>query len=144
MTARKTTKTTPAPRFAHYAEKEATPTMQAYAEWLTRETGYAVDVQSVVLASWLRGEFQKSAENQTRWEQSKAQKAEEAEARKARAAERAAQAEQKRAERAERAKEREAAAKERAAKKAAAEAKRIERAKAVLSAAEAKTEEVAA
>ncbi len=65
MTARKTTET-PAPRFANYATKEATPTMQAYAEWLTRETGYAVDVQSVVIASWLRGEFQKSEENQRR------------------------------------------------------------------------------
>ncbi len=126
MTARKTNKTTPAPRFAHYAEKEATPTMQAYADWLTRETGYAVDVQSVVLASWLRGEFQKSEENQTR------------------IADAASAREQAKTDRAERKAEREAAAKERAAKKAAAEAKRIERAKAVLAAAEAKTEEKAA
>lgn len=126
MTARKTTKTTPAPRFAHYAEKEATPTMQAYAEWLTRETGYAVDVQTVVLASWLRGEFQKSEENQTR------------------IADAASAREQAKADRAQRKAEREQAAKERAAKKAAAEAKRIERAKAVLAAAEAKSEEKAA
>lgn len=123
MTARKT-QTPTAPRFANYAEKEATPTMQAYADWLTRETGYAVDVQSVVLASWLRGEFQKSEENQRRI----------AEATNAR--------EQAKQERAERKAEREQKAKERAAKKAAAEAKRIERAKAVLAAAE--TEEKAA
>lgn len=121
-----TSKTTKAPRLAHYADREATPTMQAYAEWLTRETGYAVDVQSVVLASWLRGEFQKSEENQRRIADAKTRKSEEAEARAAKRA------------------EREAAAKERAAKKAAAEAKRIERAKAVLAAAEAKAEEKAA
>ena len=119
-------KTTKAPRLAHYATKEATPTMQAYAEWLTRETGYAVDVQSVVLASWLRGEFQKSEENQRRIADVKTRKTEDAAARAAKRA------------------EREAAAKERAAKKAAAEAKRIERAKAVLAAAEAKAEEKAA
>lgn len=120
MTARKTTKTTPAPRFANYATKEATPTMQAYAEWLTRETGYAVDVQSVVLASWLRGEFQKSEENQARIADAKTRKADEAKARAARKA------------------EREAAAKERAAKRAEREQKQIERAKAVLAKAEEK------
>lgn len=118
MTARKTSQT--APRFAHYATKEATPTMQAYADWLTRETGYAVDVQSVLLASWLRGEFQKSEDNQ------------------ARIAEAASAREQAKQERAERKAEREASAKERAAQKAAAEAKRIERAKAVLAAAKEK------
>lgn len=121
-----TSKTTKAPRLAHYATKEATPTMQAYAEWLTRETGYAVDVQSVVIASWLRGEFQKSEENQRR------------------IADAASAREQAKQERAERKAERERKAEERAAKKAAAEAKRIERAKAVLAAAEAKAEEKAA
>ena len=97
MTARKTTKTTPAPRFAHYAEKEATPTMQAYAEWLTRETGYAVDVQTVVLASWLRGEFQKSDENQTRIAEAKTRKSEQAKARADRKAERDTKREQREA-----------------------------------------------
>ena len=96
MTARKTTQTPTAPQFAHYAEKEATPTMQAYADWLTRETGYAVDVQSVVLASWLRGEFQKSEDNQRRM------------------ADAATAREQAKAERALRQAEREATAKERA------------------------------
>ncbi|MGN7187258.1 hypothetical protein [Microbacterium enclense] len=116
MTARKTTPTA-APQFARYAEKEATPTMQAYAEWLTRETGYAVDVKSVLLASWLRGEFQKSEDNQARITSAKTRKAEEAEARAARRA------------------EREAKAAERAAKQAAREAERIAKAKAVLAAA---------
>lgn len=125
MTARKT-QTPTAPRFANYAEKEATPTMQAYAEWLTRETGYDVDPRSVYLGSALRGQFQKSEGNQ------------------ARIADAASAREQAKTDRAQRKAEREAAAKERAAKKAAAEAKRIERAKAVLAAAEAKAEEKAA
>ena len=116
MTARKTTQTPTAPQFAHYAEKEATPTMQAYADWLTRETGYAVDVQSVVLASWLRGEFQKSEDNQRRM------------------ADAATAREQAKAERALRQAEREATAKERAAKQAEREAARLERARAVLAA----------
>lgn len=88
MTARKTTKTpTTAPKFAHYAEKEATPTMQAYAEWLTRETGYAVDLQTVLLASWLRGEFQKSEERQGALDAAKTRKVEEAKTRASRKAE---------------------------------------------------------
>ena len=92
-----TSKKTPAPRFANYATKEATPTMQAYAEWLTRETGYAVDVQSVVIASWLRGAFQKSPENQAALAAAKTRKAKEAEARAAKRAEREQKREQREA-----------------------------------------------
>ena len=42
------------------ATKEITPTMEAFAEWLTKETGYAVDARTVALAGSLRNDFQAS------------------------------------------------------------------------------------
>ncbi|UTT53748.1 hypothetical protein [Microbacterium maritypicum] len=55
-----TTKKTsnPAPR-ADYADKDVTPLMQEYADWLTAQTGYAVDPRSVFIGSALRSAFQK-------------------------------------------------------------------------------------
>ncbi|PXA68528.1 hypothetical protein [Cryobacterium arcticum] len=58
------TKKTPA--LAHYAAKEVTPVIAAYAAWLEEQTGYKVDPLSVYLASALRGTFQKSDGNQKR------------------------------------------------------------------------------
>ena len=43
-----------------YATREITPTMEAFAEWLTKETGYAVDARTVALAGSLRSDFQAS------------------------------------------------------------------------------------
>ena len=52
-----TTKKPAAPR-AEYADKAITPTMQAYAAWLTEQTGYPVDPRSVFIGSALRVAFQ--------------------------------------------------------------------------------------
>ena len=57
-------KTAGEPPLARYAEIEPTTLQESFADWLTKNTGYAVDAQSVALATALRGEFQKSPENQ--------------------------------------------------------------------------------
>lgn len=57
-------KTAGEPPLARYAEIEPTPLQQSFADWLKTNIGYEVDVQSVSLATSLRGEFQKSPENQ--------------------------------------------------------------------------------
>lgn len=57
-------KTAGEPSLARYAEIEPTTLQESFADWLTKNTGYAVDAQSVALATALRGEFQKSPENQ--------------------------------------------------------------------------------
>ena len=46
--------------YREYAKKEITPTMEAFAEWLTKETGYKVDARTVALAGSLRNDFQAS------------------------------------------------------------------------------------
>lgn len=46
--------------YTEYATKDITPTMEAFAEWLVKETGYAVDARTVALAGSLRGDFQAS------------------------------------------------------------------------------------
>ena len=46
--------------YTEYATKDITPTMEAFADWLTKETGYAVDARTVALAGSLRGDFQAS------------------------------------------------------------------------------------
>ena len=46
--------------YREYATKEITPTMEAFAEWLTKETGYKVDARTVALAGSLRSDFQAS------------------------------------------------------------------------------------
>lgn len=117
MTTTKNSKT--AAPLAEYATKALTPTMQDYVAWLTEQTGYKVDPQTVAIASALRVQFQKSEGNQARLAEAKVRAAEEAAAKAARKA------------------EREAGAKERAAKKAAREAARIERARAIIAAADA-------
>lgn len=92
------------PKFANYAGKNVPTRIQEYADWLTRETGYEVDLRSVYLGSALRGTFQKSDENQERiaaraaelveLKAARAQaKIDRAAAKEARAAERAAKAE---------------------------------------------------
>ena len=50
------TKKTPA--LAHYAAKEVTPVIAAYAAWLEEQTGYKVDPLSVQLGSALRAAWQ--------------------------------------------------------------------------------------
>lgn len=57
-------KTPGEPTLARYAEIEPTPLQHSFADWLSTNTGYKVDAQSVALATALRGEFQKSPENQ--------------------------------------------------------------------------------
>lgn len=59
-------KTKGEPEFAAFVEKQVPERIQEFAEWLTRETGYEVDLRSVYLGSSLRGTFQKSDENQKR------------------------------------------------------------------------------
>jgi hypothetical protein len=46
--------------YTAYAKKDISPTMAAFAEWLTKETGVTVDELSVALAGSLRSDFQKS------------------------------------------------------------------------------------
>lgn len=46
--------------YTAYAAKDITPTMAAFADWLTKETGYKVDARTVALAGSLRSEFQAS------------------------------------------------------------------------------------
>lgn len=49
---------------AHLVEKDITPKMQTFADWLRDQTGYDVDDRSVALAGTQRMLFQKSEENQ--------------------------------------------------------------------------------
>ncbi|UDG78662.1 hypothetical protein SEA_KATE_43 [Microbacterium phage Kate] len=97
------------PPRANYAEKAVPSVIQNFAEYLTEQTGYEVDLRSVYLGSALRGEFQKSPENQKRIADRAAEIERERE-------ERAAKAEERAAAKA----EREAAAKAKAEEKAAA------------------------
>jgi hypothetical protein len=46
--------------YTDYATRAITPTMEAFAEWLTKETGYKVDARTVALAGSLRADFQSS------------------------------------------------------------------------------------
>ena len=62
-TTKKTSKTAP---LAHRIPAEVSPVIAAYAEWLTEQTGYAVDPMSVYIGSQLRSTFQKSDDNQKR------------------------------------------------------------------------------
>ncbi|QPL15056.1 hypothetical protein SEA_HAUNTER_42 [Microbacterium phage Haunter] len=96
------------PPRANYAEKAVPSVIQNFAEYLTEQTGYEVDLRSVYLGSALRGEFQKSPENQKRIADRAAEIEREREERAAKAEERAA----KKAEREAAAKEKAAAAKE--------------------------------
>lgn len=54
------------PALASYVEKDITPVMKNYTEWLEQETGYPVDERTVQLAGVLRSRFQKSDFNQER------------------------------------------------------------------------------
>jgi len=81
----------PAPRAA-LAEKDPTPLHENFANWLTRETGYEVDLKTVQLAAVLRGAFQKSEENQADLEQRRAAAEQRVAAREERAQERATKA----------------------------------------------------
>ncbi|WNM69117.1 hypothetical protein SEA_MORTYSMITH_40 [Microbacterium phage MortySmith] len=96
------------PPRANYAEKAVPTVIQNFADYLTEQTGYEVDLRSVYLGSALRGEFQKSPENQKRIADRAAEIEREREERAAKAEERAA----KKAEREAAAKEKAAAAKE--------------------------------
>ena len=49
---------------AHLLEKDPTPVMENFADWIEDQTGYEVDRRSVALAGTLRMVFQKSPENQ--------------------------------------------------------------------------------
>lgn len=49
-----------------YADKEITPTAQAFTEWIQDETGYEPDERSVYLAMSLRRKFQHDAATRTR------------------------------------------------------------------------------
>ncbi|UYL85336.1 hypothetical protein SEA_HAGER_43 [Microbacterium phage Hager] len=105
------------PPRANYAEKAIPTVIQNFVDYLTEQTGYEVDPRSVYLGSALRGEFQKSPENQKRIADRQAEIEREAEERAKRAEERAA----KKAEREAAAAEKAAAAKEaKSAPKAAA------------------------
>jgi hypothetical protein len=94
------------PDGARFVDGEPTEMQEFYAEWLREHTGYDVDLRSTILASLLRGKFQKSPENQKRLADNKARREQEEIDR----AERAEQREEKRAAK--------AAAKEAAAAKA--------------------------
>lgn len=111
------------PKFANYAGKNVPTRIQEYADWLERETGYAVDVRSVYLGSALRGTFQKSDENQERIKARAQEIVDQKAAREQARIDRAAAKEAKAAERAKAAEERAAAKakadEERAAAKAA-------------------------
>jgi hypothetical protein len=80
---------------AALVEKDITNTMERFAEYVQTQTGYAVDVRSLQLGSVLRGEFQKSDENQ----QYLAARAVEIEAEQAAKVQRAEEREARRAER---------------------------------------------
>lgn len=91
------------PPLASYAEKNITPTMESFVEWIEQQTGYKPDPMSVQLSGVLRSSFQKSQFNQDRLAARKAEKerlaqevadrkAERAQAKEERAAARAAKA----------------------------------------------------
>lgn len=110
------------PQFANYAGKNVPPVIQEFAEWLTAETGYEVDLRSVYLGSSLRGQFQKSEGNQARIEARAQEIVAEREARAQAKIDRAAAKETRAAERAAAKAEREAAAAAKAAEPKAAPA----------------------
>lgn len=85
-----TKKATP-PRAA-YAAKEPTELIIQFCRYLTEQTGYEVDPLSVYLGSALRGDFQKSPENQSRLAEQAERIAAEKVAREQRKADRAAKA----------------------------------------------------
>lgn len=60
------TKKNTTPALVAFAEKAITPVIRDYVEWIEKETGYRPDERSVLLASALRGKFQKSPSNQKR------------------------------------------------------------------------------
>lgn len=51
---------------ARYVDKDVTPRMQEFADWMREQTGYEVDPRTVYLSSVLRPVFQSSDENQKR------------------------------------------------------------------------------
>ena len=77
------------PPLAHLLDKEITPTMDRYAQWLTEQTGYEVDPRSVQLSGSQRGLFQKSELNQGALDARRKEREEAAQAREARKTERA-------------------------------------------------------
>lgn len=80
------------PRLARYTEKEVTPVIELFADWLETETGLTLnerDRKVLFIGSALRGQFQKSDVNQSRIVQRKEEMASEVESREARRAERA-------------------------------------------------------
>lgn len=82
--------------FAKIGEKEPTALHVEFLEWLETNTGISgLDLKSVQLATVLRGDFQRSDQNQKRLQASKAAKAEAAKARAAAKAEREAKSAQK-------------------------------------------------
>lgn len=117
------------PKLANYAGKNVPTRIQEYAEWLEKETGYAVDLRSVYLGSALRGTFQKSDENQeriaSRADEIVAERAAREEARVQRAANKEARAQERAAKaEADKVAKAEKAAADKVAKAEAAEAKK--------------------
>jgi len=82
----------PTPPRAAYAAKEPTELIMQFCHYLTEQTGYEVDPLSVYLGSALRGEFQKSPENQRRLAEQAERIAAEKVTREQRKSERAAKA----------------------------------------------------
>lgn len=106
------------PEFARYTEKEVTPVINSFGDWLEENTGLTLtkrDRQILFIGSALRGTFQKSDYNQERIAARKEEIAAEEEAREQRAAER----EERRAAREAAAAERKSAPKTAPAKSAA-------------------------
>jgi hypothetical protein len=85
-TAGRRVKTKGEPALASYADKDITPVMADYVQWLEEQTGYKVDPLSVQLSGVLRGTFQKSDFRQEKI----AERKEQIEAEEAARAERAA------------------------------------------------------
>jgi phage/plasmid-associated DNA primase len=110
------------PTFANYVEKAIPTRIQEYADWLERETGFAVDARSVYLGSALRGTFQKSEENQTRISSRAQEILDQAAAREQAKIDRAEAKAQREVERAEKAEARKVAAAAKAEEVAAAKA----------------------
>lgn len=75
------------PKLARYLEKEVTPVIEDFADFLEKQTGMTLnkrDRQVLFIGSALRGTFQKSPENQARIAQRKEEIAAELEDRQAR------------------------------------------------------------
>jgi hypothetical protein len=64
-----------APDYTVYADKDITPTMEDFHEWLEQEVGIELDLRSVALGGTLRMEFQKSQFNKDRRAQRQAERA---------------------------------------------------------------------